>query len=182
MNKKILVIYSSIHGATKQYAQWISEELKSPIVKMQDIKSINLMDYDVIVYGGALYAGGINGVSAITKNWKQLSTKQIIIFTVGLANPESTDYENIIKKAFTQEQIEKVKIFHLRGGINYKKLGLIHKVMMKMLARSVKNRPQSEMDEETKLFLETYGKEVDFTDKETIEPIVKYIYEISNCT
>jgi hypothetical protein len=34
------------------------------------------------------------------------------------------------------------------------------------------------MNEETKLFLETYGKEIDFTDKETIKPIIKYIHEI----
>jgi menaquinone-dependent protoporphyrinogen IX oxidase len=175
MNKKILVIYSSIHGTTKQYAKWISEELKSPIIKKQDIKPMDLMDWDIIVYGGALYAGGINGVSAITKNWKQLREKYIIIFTVGLANPENTDFENIIKRAFTQEQIEKVKIFHLRGGINYNKLGLNHKIMIKMLVENVKNKPQSEMNEETKLFLETYGEEIDFTNKEAIEPIIKYI-------
>jgi menaquinone-dependent protoporphyrinogen IX oxidase len=136
MNKEILIIYSSIHGTTKQYAQWLSEELKSSIIKRQDIKPMDLTDYDIIVYGGALYAGGINGVSIITKNWNQLSGKHIIIFTVGLANPENTDFKNIIKKAFTQEQIEKVKIFHLRGGINYKELGLNHSVMMKMLVKT----------------------------------------------
>lgn len=177
MNKKVLVIYGSIHGTTKQYAQWLSEELKSPIVKRQDVKPIDLTDNDIIIYGGALYAGGINGISVITKNWKQLSGKHIIVFTVGLANPKNTDFKNIIEKAFDREQIEKVKIFHLRGGINYTKLGLNHKAMMKMLVVSVKNKPQSEMNEETKLFLETYGKEIDFTNKETIEPIVRYIQE-----
>jgi menaquinone-dependent protoporphyrinogen IX oxidase len=178
MNKEILVIYGSIHGTTKQYAQWLSEELKSSIIKRQGVKPMDLMDHDIIIYGGALYAGGINGISVITKNWKQLIGKHIIIFTVGLANPENTNFKNIIEEAFTQEQIEKVKIFHLRGGINYNKLGLNHKVMMKMLAGKVKNKSQSEMNEETKLFLETYGKEIDFTNKETIEPIIRYIQEV----
>jgi menaquinone-dependent protoporphyrinogen IX oxidase len=177
MNKKILVIYGSIYETTKQYAQWLCEKLKSSIIKRQHVKSMDLMDYDIIIYGGALYAGGINGVSVITKNWKQLSRKHIIVFTVGLANPENTDFRNIIEKAFTQEQIEKIKIFHLRGGIHYNKLGLKHKVMMKMLVKGIKNKPQSEMNEETKLFLETYGKEIDFTNEETIEPIIKYIQE-----
>jgi hypothetical protein len=34
------------------------------------------------------------------------------------------------------------------------------------------------MNEEIKLFLETYGQEINFTNKETIEPIIKYIHEI----
>jgi uncharacterized protein with FMN-binding domain len=33
MNKKIMVISSSIHGTTKQYTQWLSEKLKSSIIK-----------------------------------------------------------------------------------------------------------------------------------------------------
>jgi menaquinone-dependent protoporphyrinogen IX oxidase len=178
VNKKIVVLYSSIHGTTKQYAQWISEALKSPIIKKQDIKPMDLMDYDVIVYGGALYAGGIKGISVITKNWSQLREKHIILYTVGLANPENASFEHIIKKAFTQEQIEKIKIFHVRGGIHYNKLGLHHKIMMKMLVENIKNKPQPEMNEETTLFLETYGKEIDFTNKETIKPVITYINEI----
>ena len=172
----IAIIYKSKYGSTKKYAQWIAEEAKADLFECSDIGAEKLMKYDTIVYGGGLYASGIIGISTITKNFENLKDKRIIVFTVGIA---STDREEIfipiIEKNFTEEMREKIKFFHLRGGINYKKLGLMHKSMMAMVKTSTSKKSSQELSEDDRELLATYGKKVDFTDKNSIKPLLSFL-------
>jgi len=171
----IAVIYKSKYGTTKQYAEWIAQELNAALLEVSVVKPAQLMSYDVVIYGGGLYAGGIDGVRLVAKN----PCKNLVVYTVGLANPETTDYSAILNKGFSQEQLEKTKIFHLRGGIDYEKLNLVHKGMMAMLWKMDMKKDESERTEEDKLFLETYGAKLDFMDKNTIMPIIEYVNSLS---
>ena len=167
----IAVIYKSKYGTTKQYAEWIAEALNAELLEASAVKPARLSAFDVVVYGGGLYAGGVDGVKLVTNN----PCKQLVVFTVGLADPLTTDYTEIINKNFTKELLSKTKVFHLRGGIDYKKLNLIHKGMIGMLYKLAKRKPESERNEEDKQFLETYGTKVDFMDKNTINPLIDYV-------
>jgi len=172
MMKKVAVIYSSKYGTTKKYASWISEELDADLLDRSTVRLEQISSYDIVVYGGGLYAGGISGVDLVTKN----PPRKLIIFTVGLANPAGTDYSEILKKNFDPSLLSEIKVFHLRGGIEYKKLGVVHRVMMCMMKKLVigKKSPD-EYTEEDQAFNETYGGKVDFTDRNAIKPIVEYI-------
>lgn len=92
MYNKIAIIYKSKYGSSKKYAQWIAEEVKGDLFNSSNIKEEKLKEYDIIVYGGGLYASGISGISLITKNLDILKDKKIIVYTVGLA---STDKKEI---------------------------------------------------------------------------------------
>lgn len=173
---KVAVIYKSKYGHTKKYAQWISEELNCDLYENSEIKVDKMLEYDTIIYGGGLYASGILGIELITRNFDSLKNKNIAVYTVGLADPEiKSQFEPIIKKNFTEEMQNTIKIFHLRGGINYKELGIVHKAMMAALKSMVKKKSQEEMTDEDRMMLDTYGEVVEFTDKTTIEPVVSFV-------
>ena len=172
---RIAVIYKSVYGTTKQYAEWISQELGASLLEASTVQPSQLTSYDVVIYGGGLYAGGITGVDLVTKNPCNLQA----VFTVGLANPDSTDYSPILEQNFSKEMLSKTKVFHLRGGIDYKKLGLIHRGMMAMKHKSVQKIEESMRTDEDEHFLETYGSKIYFTDKSTIAPILEYIKPMS---
>ena len=70
---------------------------------------------------------------------------------------------------------ENIKFFHLRGGINYKKLGIIHKSMMWMLKVIISRKNKKELSDDDIELLDTYGKKVDFTDKNTLTPLLSYL-------
>lgn len=70
---------------------------------------------------------------------------------------------------------EQIKVFHLRGAINYAKLSPVHKAMMAMLHKIISGKDPQSLRIEDKQMLATYGKAVDFTNKATILPIIKYI-------
>ena len=177
--EKTAVIYKSKYGHTKQYAEWIAESLETDLFEEDKINSSDLASYDKIIYGGGLYAGGINGADLISKNFQSIKNKNLIVFTVGLASPEDPSiYTAILEKAFTEEMRKNIKFFHFRGGINYKELGLIHKGMMAMLKKMVEKKKEEEMTEEDKQMLATYGAQVDFSDRKSVEPLLKYVLEM----
>lgn len=177
---KTVVIYKSKYGCTKKYAEAISKSLNADLFEHSKIKADSLIQYDNIVYGAGLYASGINGISLITKNFPKLKDKNLIVFTVGLSSTEDKDiFKPIISKNFTDEMKSSIEFFHLRGGIDYKELSFLHKNMMVMMKKSVEKKKETELTEDDRQMLETYGEKVDFTDLSTIEPLVSYVKSCS---
>jgi menaquinone-dependent protoporphyrinogen IX oxidase len=175
MEKNILVAYQSQYGTTKQYAEWIAEELGAELIERKKATVAMLGEYDTIVYGGGLYAGGVLGVSLVAKN----PTKNLVVFTVGLADPEVTDFTEILNRGFPDDSSKPLRVFHLRGGIDYKELSFIHKGMMGMVKKAAEKKPEVERTGEDRLFLETYGKAIDFMDRRSIVPLVEYVRRVS---
>ena len=139
----------------------------------KDVKSV--AGYDRIVYLGALCAGGIMGLK---KTVCCLSASQeLLVATVGLADP--TDAENVnhirgcLKKQVPASHYDESKTFHLRGAIDYTRLSLKHRIMMKLLYSKVTKIPEAERNAEVRALIATYGKQVDFVNLDTLEPIVK---------
>jgi len=175
---KVLIMYFSKYGTTKKYAQWIAEELNGDIFDIKDINQDILINYDTIILGSALYAGNIGGLNVIKNNYEKIKDKKIVIFTCGVADYSKSININAIKQRIvnelSEEITENIKIFYLRGGINYKKLNLIHKIMMWMLKNMIMKKAPEKFDDENKEFLETYGKAIDFTNKNNINDIISY--------
>lgn len=177
--KKVVVLYQSKYGSTKRYAEWIANELKSDLLEGSKVKAEDLLSYDTIVFGGGLYASGINGISIITKNFPSIKDKNLIVFTVGLGDTKEKEiFKPIIEKNCSTEIQTKVKFFHFRGGINYKKLNFLHKIMMAMLKTMVAKKKPEEMTDGDQKMLDTYGDQIDFTDKNTIVPLILYVKEL----
>jgi len=171
---KTTVIYKSKYGSTKKYAQWIAQALDADLYDITRVNAEALSQYQTIIFGGGLYANGIIGSDFLVKNYELLKEKRIVVFTVGLANPQLTDYTHIIDKNFPPMMRESIKIFHLRGAIDYKNINIPHKAMMAMLKRKVSKIDEKDRDEETKMMLKTYGQTVDFTDRSAINDLVDY--------
>ena len=66
-------------------------------------------------------------------------------------------------------------IFHLRGGIDYSKLNLIHKTMLKLLYNAIKKIPKEQQTAENNAMIETYNKKVNFINFSSLDKIVNEI-------
>ena len=173
-----IIIYGSHYGTTKQYAEELSKRTN---IKAISFKKFNqqINDYDNIIYLGALYAGGVLGMSKTLKKLNNISNKKILIATVGLSDPtdevNKNNIRNNIKNQIPKEVLEKAKIFHLRGGIDYSKLNFAHKTMMKLLYNAVKNLPKEKQTAEDRAMIETYNKKVNFIDFSSLDKITNEI-------
>ena len=170
-----IIVYGSHYGTTKQYAEELSKRTN---IKAISFKKFNqqINDYDNIIYLGALYAGGVLGMSKTLKKLNNISNKKILIATVGLSDPtdevNKNNIRNNIKNQIPKEVLEKAKIFHLRGGIDYSKLNFAHKTMMKLLYNAVKNLPNEKQTAEDRAMIETYNKKVNFIDFSSLDEII----------
>ena len=155
-----LIVYGSQYGTTRRYAERFSELTCLPCISSEAVK--DLSPYGRVIHFGGLYAGGVKGLRRTLRALGEHTG--LVIVTVGLA--DVTDEENLANirnalKRVTDEEnlanirnalkrqapghlLEKTQVFHLRGGIDYRKLSLKHKAMMTLLYHSVKNLPEEQ--------------------------------------
>jgi len=169
-----LVIYKSLSGFTKKYAQWIAEELHADLYDSKDFDPAKLADYQVIVYGGSLHAVGISGVSIIKNNLPKLSGKKIVVFAVGASPPRENVLDEVKNKNFTAEQQQTIKFFYLRGGFDYDQLDLPNKVLMSLMKLKIQMKKKSSRSSDEIGLLAAYQKPMDCTRKENIKPLLAY--------
>ena len=169
--RNIAVIYKSKYGATKQYAEWIAAAVNATLWEASTVKPAQWASFDAVIYGGALYAGKIAGAELIAEK----SCSPLAVFTVGLANPKTKDYSAILNQNFTQEFLAKTMVFHLRGSIDYGKLGFVHRGMMAMVKNFLSRKNETKLSDEDKVLLNTYGGSCSFIKKSDIEPILAFV-------
>lgn len=51
-------------------------------------------------------------------------------------------------------------------------MSFVHRTMMNMMVKMLRKKPESELRAEDKMMLETYGQDIDFTDRAAIVPLV----------
>ena len=167
------------NGKYIQYSRIFHAFACAKISRRISLPHYAVLPCDVIIHGGGLYAGGLCGINTIVKHFGVISDKQIILFSCGLADPE--DPENVahiesgLEKVLTPEMREKIRQFHLRGGIDYSRLGLTHKAMMAMLRRVMLKKGYDNLRSEDQMMLDTYGGTVDFTNRESLAPLLNYV-------
>ena len=122
---------------------------------------------------GALFAGSVLGLKKLSAT---VTSQELIVITVGLVDTQ--DGENIryirnnIKSQIPAHLYNEDKIFHLRGAIDYSTMGMKHKLMMKFMHSKLSRMPEEELNAESRIILEIYGKKVDYVDFNTLQPIV----------
>ena len=172
-----VIIYGSQYGTTKKYADELGKRTGIEVKNYEDISDINI--YDTIIYFGALYAGGVMGMKKTLSKLSLVEDKNIIIATVGLADPTDVENTNTIKRGMEKQLstglFQQAHIVHLRGGIDYYSLGLKHKTMMAMLYKKAIGIPEEKKTAEVKAMIETYNKRVDFIDYGRLDEIVGLI-------
>lgn len=173
--EKTVVLYSSVYGSTKQYAQWLAEDLDCGCLEAKAISPENLQEYDTLLFGGGLYAGGLTVAPAVKRCLPPLRGRRIAVFTVGIADPDSPEnrlhIRTELQKTFTAEELAAFRLFHLRGALDYSRMGLKHRAMMAMLKTVLQRRKPAERSTEDQQLLDTYGGSVSFLNRDSLGPL-----------
>ena len=174
---KSIILYGSRYGSARRYAQELSKQTDIPAVSYQEAPPLSKLE--TIVYIGALYAGGVLGLTKTLRRQSFGEHQRLVIVTVGLADPDipqnRENIRNSLQKQIPAQLYGRAAVFHLRGAIDYQALSLGHRTMMALLHRSLQKKPAEEWSEEDKALMETYGKQADFVDFASLRPIVNEI-------
>ena len=133
---KTIVIYASKKGATREVAEKIKERLESADVRnISQIKEIQLGDYETVIIGSSVYAGGINKEikTLAKKNIALLMQKRLGLFLCGL-QPQEAD--KVFNANFPAEIVKHANAKDILGGIyDPAKSGAIARYLMKKVAK-----------------------------------------------
>ena len=173
-----VVVYTSKYGSTEKYAHWIAEALGCNAKKLSELSSEDLSNFDTVIYGGGLYAGGIAGFKKFLSKLRSTDDKTLALYMVRLTNPEmKDDYDQVADKNIPPEWKNKFKIFAFRGDQQFSRMSVLHKIMMRVPKSMAEKKPLEQRTEEDRLFIESFGKDVFFSNKDSILPLVDYINE-----
>ena len=169
---KSIVIYNSQTGFTKKYADWICEAASCEQVELKKARKNKLPEYDTIIFGGWIMAGGISKIAWLKKQLPTLAAagKKLLVFAVGASPADSPEITDELRRNFNDDEWSKVKVFYCPGGLNYDKMKAGSKLMMKMLVKILSCKKDA--TEEDRQRLELLSKSYDISDKKYIEPIV----------
>lgn len=160
---KTLILYKSKYGSTKQYAFWLNQEINSDIFELD--KCPPLENYNLIILGGGIYMGKINGSDFISKNWNVLKNKRVILFSASSTEPGDHQIKKFYENSVPQEIRTKIGYFPLSGACHYKNLTFFDKILTFLGSLLQKNQ--------IKKYEMRHG--FDRIKKENINPILDYI-------
>lgn len=173
---KTLIVYSSQTGFTKRYAEWLAEKLSAEIMTFKDAhkKDDNYFDpYDAIIYGGWVAVEKIRNADWFTSRIAKWHSKRLAMFCVGASPAKYSGVVHLLDRSLTDEQKKFAKVFYCEGGLNYDKMPLSSKMLMKTFAAMLNGKKDKSPDDIA--MAEHVSKSGDYTDRKYIEPIAAYI-------
>lgn len=172
---KMAIVYASKSGFTRNYAKWLSETLAAELIELSSVTNGQLEHYDLIVYGGGLYAGGINGLKKFKNITLGYQHQKTIFFATG-ATPNYPDVlPTLLKTNFKADEVGSVNLFYLRGGFDISKLTRIDRILMQLFKWKIMCKKESKRTTDERGMLATYDHAADFTKVKYIEPILAVI-------
>ena len=170
----VLVLYTTRHGATQRYAERIAAPLDALVKDAAYAKIADAKTYDAIVVGCCVYAGKLKGLDFLERHAVELAGKRLVVFTCGLNDPAQDDV-----RAGLDAQIDKAlggaqaSVFHLRGALRWKSLGLLERMMMSAMLSQIRKKPEAERTRTEGQLLEAAGGAIDFADEADLEAVIR---------
>lgn len=174
---KGIILYQSKYGATKKYADWLAEKTGYDCIETKKAKVSNLQKYDVIVFGGGVYASGIAGLHFLKKNISSVSGKKIVVFAVG-ASPYDEKAIMQIRKMHFKDVLINVPLFYCRGAWDEEKMTFGDRTLCRMLQKAVAKQNPNKYEPWQKALMCAVGQKCDWTDKMYLEPLLEFIEDV----
>ena len=131
-----IILYQSKYGATRKYAQWLSERTGFPCVETKWARIADVRQYDAILLGGGIYASGIAGLSFLKKNIRDLQGKKIAVFCVGASPYEEKAYREIVARNM-KDALSGIPCFYCRGAWDTEALSIVDRQLCSLLRKAV---------------------------------------------
>lgn len=176
---KKVVVYDSQFGSTEYYANAIASGLECQAIHVDKIKEISFFnDYDIIILGGCLLSNEISGAELFQSWINNCPEKEWIIYTVGLANPEMTDFDEIYAKNFSEDIHQDIPIFNFRGTITYKRIDLMSELAHQARLNKVSSVDNVDLTAYQVQMLKKYHTTADYRDLVAVQDLINYVKKL----
>lgn len=170
-NGNILVIYKSVTGFTREYAEMIAQEIDCTLMDFKKVTAETMSDFDTVIFGGRMHAGMVDGLKSAKELWKQSKPSRFMVFATGATPNEAGNViEEMWKNNLSAEERKDIPHFYMQSGLRYEKMLLSDKLMMKVFCMMMKRK--KDKNEYEKQFEKVIDSSYDISSKEYIMPLV----------
>lgn len=174
MDKNILVLYKSSTGFTKRYAEWIAEALHCDLLPFKEAAVSRLSAYDTVIFGTRAHAEHIDGFDKAKALIEKSGVSEWVLFVTGATPNEA---EAVVQKFWARnlspEELKNLPHFYMQSGLNYEKMSLPDKLMMKAAAAMIRGKKDKTPEELQ--FEQAIAGSFDHASKEFIQPLLDYV-------
>lgn len=168
---KRVVVYESQTGSTKQYAEWIARQADAQLIALNECTASILQQADLIVFGGGVRGGNIDGKRKFSKIAKKANANNLIYFAVGIR--PSTPRTLALIRSSNFDSNSDVPLFYFRGKFNPDALNQSDKTMIRIYQSMLKRR--RDIHQEDADLLDAIRSPCDFASEEQITPLLQEI-------
>ena len=175
-----IVVCAGKHGTSLQYGKWLMEELDCDGMGFDKRMLGYVSMYKNVVYIGAVRNGDIHMLNMLWQNYNNfgLEGRNLLICGVGLGDPDSQSYVDLLRRRNGCEGQNNISFFMLPGTIRKNKLILLDKALFKNFIEVGAYGLYAKEDAE--LIIERAKNDYDGMSRDSLEPVIKKIKELNS--
>lgn len=195
--QRTIVLYTSKYGAAETYARWIAEALGCQALPLAGFSKKELQDYDTVIYGGGVQAGGVRGLEQFTK-WikgdlklRQMAKRgtiseaeaagsgafdrQYYIFAVGISLDSEENRLQLRDINFDKDWLRELPCFFLPGAFDPAKLEGVDKAIIKVATKMFLDKPEAQAAAEDAQVLRYFETGCDLIDRTRTTALIEAV-------
>ena len=177
--KNIAIVYSSKYGHTKQYADWLKEDVDADAIDIGKFNITQMLAYKLVIFACGVYGDKLSIMDFVKKNVTAIPTQKTMIMAVGWYTNDSKEaVEKLINDNYPPEFKGKVPMYVVNSGIDKKQISKMDSVKLVAAKLAIEKKDGRSTDDINALgILNGYS---DSTSKDNLASIKKGIDEFFN--
>ncbi|NLV74617.1 MAG: hypothetical protein GXY52_08040 [Chloroflexi bacterium] len=164
---RCVVVYRSMYGYTRRYAELIAQALDAQLLEGSRCQPSEVAGCNLLIYLGGVYANRINGWRAFYDRCAPRGAR-IILGAVGYLAGTEADMQRLWSTNLKPG--EELPRFYMRGGFDYNRLRLGHKLIMRTMFCVLKGNKN--LDAEMRSLLDSYDVPADYVTLENTAELI----------
>ncbi|MFH1188972.1 MAG: flavodoxin domain-containing protein [bacterium] len=129
---KGVILYKSKYGSTKQFSEWLQEDIGFDIFEISDAPA-DFAQYNIIVIGSSIHGGMLSLRQWIIHHWESIKDKKVILMlTSGTSNEQFI--RKTIEKSLPKHIRTHIKLFPIGGRYLFKSMSFFDRNIIKIVA------------------------------------------------
>ena len=174
-----IVVCAGKHGTSLQYGKWLMEKLECDGMGFDKRKLGYVSMYRNVVYIGAVRNGDIHMLNMLWQNYNNfgLEGRNLFICGVGLGDPDSRSYVDLLRRRNGCEGQNNINFFVLPGAVQKSKLIMLDKALFKNFIEVGDYGLYDKADAD--LIIQRAENNYDGVSRDALEHVIKRILELN---
>ncbi|MCM1329309.1 MAG: hypothetical protein NC253_07680 [Ruminococcus sp.] len=177
--KKVAVVYSSKYGHTKQYAEWLKEDVDADAVDISKFNITQMLAYKLVIFACGVYGDKLSIMDFVKKNITAIPVQKTMVMAVSWYTNDSKEAKDkLIADNYPEEFKGKVPMYVVNSGMDKKAVSKMDSVKLVAAKLAIEKKDGRSSDDINALgILNGYS---DPTSKDNLASIKKAIDEFLN--